>query len=99
MFQLKSIKCGKQECKKCPHDGYLYKVKKENGKTKSKYIGKLIDLDLFKVYCIELNELYKIKKGKGLNCKTDYFKRTQEKLFSEINELEKLQRKMKKGKI
>lgn len=40
-YQLEFVKCGKN-CKKCPHGPYWYAYWSENGKTKSKYIGKKI---------------------------------------------------------
>jgi len=37
-YRLEKVRCGKKGCKKCPHGPYW----KENGKTKSKYIGKTL---------------------------------------------------------
>lgn len=34
------VKCGKK-CKNCPHGPYLYAFWKQDGKTRSKYIGKV----------------------------------------------------------
>ena len=34
----KYVRCGKG-CKKCPHGPYYYLVKKENGRTKWRYLG------------------------------------------------------------
>ena len=39
----KYVKCGKEGCRKCPHGPYYYLVWKEGGKTKWRYIGKVID--------------------------------------------------------
>jgi len=39
----KYVRCGKEGCRKCPHGPYYYLVYKEGGKTKWKYIGKVID--------------------------------------------------------
>jgi len=39
----KYVKCGKEGCRKCPHGPYYYLVWKEGGKTKWKYIGKVVD--------------------------------------------------------
>jgi len=39
-YRLEKVKCGKPECKKCPHGPYWYAYFFLNGKTKSKYIGK-----------------------------------------------------------
>jgi len=40
-LQIKAVKCGKLNCNRCPHGFYLYAYWKENGRTKSKYIGSL----------------------------------------------------------
>ena len=39
-IQEKWIKCGKADCQSCPHGPYLYAQWYEDGKTKSKYLGK-----------------------------------------------------------
>lgn len=38
------VKCGKSSCTRCPHGPYYYAYWWENGKRKSKYLGKLDDL-------------------------------------------------------
>ncbi len=38
-YRLEKVSCGKG-CKGCPHGPYWYGYWKEDGKTKSKYIGK-----------------------------------------------------------
>jgi hypothetical protein len=38
-YRLERVSCGKG-CKGCPHGPYWYGYWKEDGKTKSKYIGK-----------------------------------------------------------
>lgn len=38
---LESVKCGRKGCKKCPHGPYWYAYRKENGKTKKRYVGKV----------------------------------------------------------
>jgi len=43
-YRLEKVKCGKKGCKKCPHGPYWYAYWKENGKTKSKYIGKTLKI-------------------------------------------------------
>ncbi len=40
----KYIRCGKEGCRRCPHGPYYYLVYKEDGKTKWKYLGKVIDV-------------------------------------------------------
>jgi len=39
----KYVKCGNERCKSCPHGPYYYIVYKEGGKTRWKYLGKVID--------------------------------------------------------
>ena len=39
-YRTKNIKCGKESCVKCPHGPYWYAEWTENGKRKSKYLGK-----------------------------------------------------------
>ena len=36
------IRCGKRACTKCPHGPYWYAYWTENGKRKSRYVGKLL---------------------------------------------------------
>lgn len=43
-YRLEKVRCGKKGCKKCPHGPYWYAYWKENGKTKSKYIGKTLKI-------------------------------------------------------
>jgi len=38
-YRLERVSCGKG-CKGCPHGPYWYAYWKENGRTRSKYIGK-----------------------------------------------------------
>lgn len=49
VYQLEKVCCGKSSCKKCggtayAHGPYWYGYWKEGGKTRSKYIGKSLDL-------------------------------------------------------
>jgi hypothetical protein len=37
------VKCGKDSCTKCPHGPYWYAYWWEDGKRKSRYVGKLED--------------------------------------------------------
>ncbi len=39
-YRAKNIKCGKESCTTCPHGPYWYAVWSENGKRKTKYLGK-----------------------------------------------------------
>ena len=36
------VRCGKRGCTKCPHGPYWYAYWTENGKRKSRYVGKLL---------------------------------------------------------
>ena len=38
-YRLESVKCGKPNCRTCPHGPYWYAYFRENGKLKSRYIG------------------------------------------------------------
>lgn len=40
-YRQEWVYCGK-ECKKCPHGPYWYCYWKEDGKTRTKYIGKVL---------------------------------------------------------
>ena len=36
------VRCGKQGCTKCPHGPYWYAYWTEDGKRRSRYVGKLL---------------------------------------------------------
>lgn len=38
------VRCGKESCTKCPHGPYVYAYWTENGKQRSKYLGRLDDV-------------------------------------------------------
>ncbi|MCB1245745.1 MAG: hypothetical protein KDB69_00600 [Acidimicrobiia bacterium] len=40
----KMVKCGKSSCTTCPHGPYVYAYWDEDGRRRSKYLGKLEDL-------------------------------------------------------
>lgn len=40
------VRCGKRGCTKCPHGPYWYAYWTENGKRRSRYIGRLLDESL-----------------------------------------------------
>ena len=42
-YRAKNIKCGKESCTTCPHGPYWYAVWSENGKRKTKYLGKYLN--------------------------------------------------------
>lgn len=58
MYQVKSVKCGRQECQRCPHPGYLYRYFKEEGKTRSEYVGRIENIDFDKLLEIEEERIY-----------------------------------------
>lgn len=39
------VRCGKQGCTKCPHGPYWYAYWTENGRRRSRYIGRLLEED------------------------------------------------------
>jgi len=39
-FRYETVRCGKQNCSRCPHGPYWYAYWKENGRTRSRYIGR-----------------------------------------------------------
>ena len=45
-FKLRQhrVRCGKTSCRTCPHGPYWYAYWWENGKRRSRYLGKLADL-------------------------------------------------------
>jgi hypothetical protein len=45
-LRSQEVRCGKPECSKCPHGPYWYAYWTENGKRRSRYIGRLLDESL-----------------------------------------------------
>ncbi len=39
-YRLESVKCGKPDCKSCPHGPYWYAYYREGKRLKSRYIGR-----------------------------------------------------------
>ena len=39
------VRCGKAECAKCPHGPYWYAYWTEDGRRRSRYVGRLLDED------------------------------------------------------
>ncbi len=39
-FRYETVRCGKENCTRCPHGPYWYAYWKEGGRTRSRYIGK-----------------------------------------------------------
>jgi hypothetical protein len=44
-FRLRQrmVRCGKQGCTSCPHGPYWYAFWREDGRRRSRYVGKLLD--------------------------------------------------------
>ncbi len=40
-LRLQHVKCGKQNCTRCPHGPYWYAYWTEDGRRRSRYVGKL----------------------------------------------------------
>lgn len=38
------VRCGKESCTKCPHGPYVYAYWTEDGKQRSKYLGRDVDM-------------------------------------------------------
>ncbi|MGD2060857.1 MAG: hypothetical protein PVF87_08340 [Acidimicrobiia bacterium] len=45
-LRSQEVRCGKAGCTKCPHGPYWYAYWTENGKRRSRYIGRLLDESL-----------------------------------------------------
>lgn len=39
-FRQEMVRCGKDGCTKCPHGPYWYAYWREDGRTRSRYVGK-----------------------------------------------------------
>lgn len=39
-YRQQTVKCGKEACARCPHGPYWYAYWREDGKQKSRYVGK-----------------------------------------------------------
>ncbi|MGI9609801.1 MAG: hypothetical protein ACR2NL_05860 [Acidimicrobiia bacterium] len=46
-LRQQSVRCGKRGCTKCPHGPYWYAYWTEDGRRRSRYVGKLLDEDVF----------------------------------------------------
>lgn len=44
-LRQREVKCGKLGCTSCPHGPYWYAYWTEDGKRRSRYIGRLLDED------------------------------------------------------
>lgn len=41
-FRRQSVRCGKASCSRCPHGPYWYAAWREDGKVRTRYIGKTL---------------------------------------------------------
>jgi hypothetical protein len=48
-YRLESVKCGKPNCRSCPHGPYWYAYFRENNRLKSRYIGRELPEDVKKL--------------------------------------------------
>lgn len=39
-FRYETVRCGKANCTRCPHGPYWYAYWKEDGRTRSRYVGR-----------------------------------------------------------
>ena len=44
-LRQQKVKCGKSGCTRCPHGPYWYAYWTENGKRRSRYVGRLLEED------------------------------------------------------
>jgi hypothetical protein len=42
-YRLESVRCGKPNCTSCPHGPYWYAYYRDQGKLRSRYIGRELD--------------------------------------------------------
>jgi hypothetical protein len=45
-YRLETVKCGKPNCRSCPHGPYWYAYYREGAKLKSRYIGRELPEDV-----------------------------------------------------
>lgn len=45
-YRLESVRCGKPNCKSCPHGPYWYAYFRDGGRLRSRYIGKELPPDV-----------------------------------------------------
>jgi hypothetical protein len=49
-FRYETVRCGKTNCTRCPHGPYWYAYWKESGRTRSRYIGRVLPEKARQVY-------------------------------------------------
>ena len=62
-FRFETVRCGKENCSRCPHGPYWYAYWKENGRTRSRYIGRTLPTAARQSY--ESKREAKLKKETG----------------------------------
>ena len=45
-FRQEMVRCGKDGCTRCPHGPYWYAYWREDGRTRSRYVGKTLPGDV-----------------------------------------------------
>jgi hypothetical protein len=49
-FRYETVRCGKDNCSRCPHGPYWYAYWKEGGRTRSRYIGRSLPTPALQSY-------------------------------------------------
>ena len=49
-FRYETVRCGKANCTRCPHGPYWYAYCKEDGRTRSRYVGRVLPEKALEVY-------------------------------------------------
>ncbi len=49
-FRYETVRCGKPNCTRCPHGPYWYVYWKEDGRTRSRYVGRSLPEKARKVH-------------------------------------------------
>jgi hypothetical protein len=49
-FRYETVRCGKANCTRCPHGPYWYAYWKEGGRTRSRYVGRVLPEKALEVY-------------------------------------------------
>lgn len=49
-FRYETVRCGKENCSRCPHGPYWYAYWKEAGRTRSRYIGRSLPAPALQSY-------------------------------------------------
>ncbi|MDE3091319.1 MAG: hypothetical protein KGJ80_18285, partial [Chloroflexota bacterium] len=62
-FRYETVRCGKANCTRCPHGPYWYAYWKEGGRTRSRYVGRMLPE--------KAREVYEAKQRARLKAKED----------------------------